>query len=165
MEDQASSQNFLSAIFGIFGIFWVEICGRKNFRRKFLIEKIFDWKNIFARPKKIYEKVNEKSKISKFRFFELFFEISKFSIFIDFFIDFLFENFLVSKNIFRFSIEFFRSKMFRRNFFRSHISSQKIMKIPKITLRKLFDEAWSSIQHHRRFPPQLQHNPIGFLLT
>ena len=34
MEDQALSHNFLSAIFGIFGIFLVEICGRKNVRRK-----------------------------------------------------------------------------------------------------------------------------------
>ena len=47
MEDQALSHNFISAIFGIFGIFLVEICGRKKIRRilfwskKNSIEKIF----------------------------------------------------------------------------------------------------------------------------
>ena len=55
MEDQASSHNFLSMIFGIFGIFWVEICGRKTVRRKFFdrfffsIEKIVFRKNNFLR--------------------------------------------------------------------------------------------------------------------
>ena len=36
----------------------------------------------------------------------------------------------------------FRSKILRRKFFRSHIPILKIPKIPKITLRKLCDEAW-----------------------
>ena len=58
-----------------------------------------------------------------------------------------------------FNRKYFRSKYFRRNFFRPHISIQKITKIPKITLRKLFDEAWSSIQHHRRFFPTIATQP------
>ena len=37
-------------------------------------------------------------------------------------------------------------EIFRRFFFRPHISIQKIPKIPKITLRKSCDEAWSSIR-------------------
>ena len=44
-------------------------------------------------------------------------EISKFPFFIDFFIDFFPENVLVSKNIFRFLIEFFFDQNFSRLFF------------------------------------------------
>ena len=40
------------------------------------------------------------------------------------------------------SIEFFRSKIFRREIFRPHIPIPNFLKIPKITLRKLCDEAW-----------------------
>ena len=66
MEDQASSHNFLSTIFGIFGIFWIEICGRKKVRRKFFDRKNFDWKNNFSknnfsRPKKIHMKKSMKN--------------------------------------------------------------------------------------------------------
>ena len=37
---------------------------------------------------------------------------------------------------------FFRSKKFRRENFRPHIPIPNFLKIPKITLRKLCDEAW-----------------------
>ena len=40
------------------------------------------------------------------------------------------------------SIEFFRSKIFRRENFRPHIPIPNFLKIPKITLRKSCDEAW-----------------------
>ena len=70
MEDQASSNNFLSVIFGILGICLIEIYGRKKNRRKFFDRKYFRLKkyfskNIFSRPKKdpkkSYDKVNEKN--------------------------------------------------------------------------------------------------------
>ena len=78
MEDQASSYNFLSVIFGILVIFWIEICGRKIFVEKKMIENIFDWfffETFFRDQKKIrkksYEKVNEKnlkkSKMTKYQ--------------------------------------------------------------------------------------------------
>ena len=46
-----------------------------------------------------------------------------------------------------FQSKIFSIKMFSTIFFRPHISIQKITKITKIALRKLFDETWSSIQH------------------
>ena len=41
-----------------------------------------------------------------------------------------------------FDRKIFRSNIFQRKKFRSHIPILKIPKIPKITLRKLCDEAW-----------------------
>ena len=67
LRHQASSHNFLSVIFGIFGIFRIGICDRKKIRRKIFDRKHFRSKNekYFSRPKhfrkKIYGKVNEKS--------------------------------------------------------------------------------------------------------
>ena len=128
MEDQALSHNFLSAIFGIFGIFLVEICGRKNVRRKmfdrkkFRLKKYFS-KNIFSRPKKILWKSQWKMTILKFRFFD-----EKIEIFI---FHWLFHrNFFWSRKIiFRkiiFSIEnFFDQTFFDENFF-DHIFRLKI---------------------------------------
>ena len=43
---------------------------------------------------------------------------------------------------FFFRSNFFRSKIFRRENFRPHIPIPNFLKIPKITLRKLCDEAW-----------------------
>ena len=71
MEDQALSRNFLSAIFGIFGIFLVEICGRNFFHRNFFdrknsrLKKYFFEKYFFETEKFSYEKVNEKWKFRK----------------------------------------------------------------------------------------------------
>ena len=81
MEDQASSNNFLSVIFGILVIFGIEICGRQNFRRKHFDRKYFRLKIFFEiyipvfrgkkNPKKSYGKVNEKnvqiSKMTKYQ--------------------------------------------------------------------------------------------------
>ena len=168
MEDQALSRNFLSAIFGIFGIFWVEICGRffrRNFvvRKKSIEKKSEKW--IFE-TKKILWKSQWKMKILKFRFFSS--KNQNFKIFI---FHWLFHRkkigfFLVSKNYFAKKYVFDRKKIrpknVRRKFFRSHISIQKIIKIPKITLIKLFNEAWSSIQHLEKFasfpPPTIATN-------
>ena len=75
--------------------------------------------------------------------------------FIDFFIGFFSDLFLVSfsKNIF--SIENIFDQNVFDDFFWPHISIQKITKIPKITLRKLFDETWSSIQHQIWSSPKM----------
>ena len=50
LRHQASSYNFLSVIFGILGIFWIGICGRKMFRRKIFGRTIFRSKNHFSKP-------------------------------------------------------------------------------------------------------------------
>ena len=152
MEDKAASHNFLSMIFGIFGFFWLEICGRKKFRRKIFDRKHFrskkiNFRKIFFRGQQFFLwKSQWTMKNSKFWFFDEKIEILKFSFFIDFFIGFFWSR----KNIFRkniFSIEIFFGQIFFDDFFfRSHIWIQKVIKIPKITLRKLFDEAWCSIQ-------------------
>ena len=49
LRHQASSYNFLSVIFGILGIFWIGICGRKMFRRKTFGRKNFDRKIVFQK--------------------------------------------------------------------------------------------------------------------
>ena len=78
MEDQASSHNFLSVIFGILGIFLIRICGRKKtFVEHFLIEKNLAKKseNIF-RGQKIFEKCSLK-KSMKIENFEISKKIQK----------------------------------------------------------------------------------------
>ena len=122
----------------------------KIFVGKVLIEKNFDRKNkfsknIFSRPKKILWKSQWKMKILKFQCFRLFRrknQISKFAFFIDFFIGFFFENFLISKNIFRFFDNIFWSWkfLFFCGFF--SISTQNFIRNPKIILRK-------SCEHHK----------------
>ena len=144
-----ASHAVLSMIFGFLSKFWIgEV-------KNILKENIFSrWKTFpkkskkcFSRPKnlreKSYEKVNEKWKFRNFRKnrnFEIF-------IFHWFFHWFFFRMFFGLKKYFSiFDRKFFRPKFFRRKKFRPHISTQKISKIQKITLRKLSDETWSSIQ-------------------
>ena len=146
---QASSHNFISVIFGIFGKFGIEICEHIFFHRNFLIEFFFDRKNrkFFGRKKnRSKKKVGRKKIRSKKKVIEIFCD--------DFFFrpNFFFDQLCFSIDFFSIKkIRFFRSIFFRWNifdetfstiFFCSHISIPNFPKIPKITLRKLCDEAW-----------------------
>ena len=159
---QASSHNFLSAIFGILGKFGIGIgnpkfSGRFFFRRK-KSENCFV-ENILG-PKKFdfWSKKNSMKKLLKIQNFEIsknfrkIFEISKFWIFIDFFN----ENFFDQKSIFfgpkfffdkTFS-DFFRRKFCRSIFFRVPISIPNFPKIPKIILRTACDRSKNTNSTH-----------------
>ena len=107
VEDQASSHNFLSVIFGIFGKIWIGICERKKNRRKFFIEIFFDRKTkskTFGRKKYRLKKNVEnifrsKKKVIEKHFRRLFFSVN-FFFSIDFFRSIFFRPIVFSKYFF-----------------------------------------------------------------
>ena len=137
--------------------FLVRICGRKIFVGKKLTEKKFDRKNNvsknkFSRPKKFPMKKSMKNENFEISIFSSKNQNFKFFIF-----HWLFHRiFLVSKN-------YFSKNIFSTDFFRPHISTQEIPKIPKIALRKLCNKVWSSIQLFS--PLKVIQSPPGIRLT
>ena len=140
-------------IFGILGNFRIDIEKNPSKNKKIQDQHIFSKKsgNIFSRPKKFREKKsmkksmkNENFKISIFSGF--FSEISKFSIFIDFFIDF--PRFFCSRKLFfrlfrqcfiYFLMDFFlyRSEIFPR-FQKSYLENRAVSLNIRKTKSSLF---------------------------
>ena len=120
-----------------------EIFSSKKIRKR-LVEKIFGTKIFDFPPKKISMK--KSMKIQNFeisKMFRKFFEISKFWIFIDFFIDFFFgkKSKILGPKKFStksFRIFFFDEKIFDKKI-GSPISIPNDLKIPKIILRTACD--------------------------
>ena len=132
---------------------WSKNCSSKK-NRKRLVEKNFGTKKFrFLVERLFVEKVNDNSKFWDFEKISKKIEISKFWIFIGFFIGLFRQKIeIVWSKMFstkRFRV-FFRRFVFRQKYFRVPISIPNFPKIPKITLRTACDHLKNTNSAHEK---------------
>ena len=156
---------FSKCVFSNLGNFWNQNMWSRFFRRKKWSQNCWSKNSkYFSRPKKfrenIYEKIYEKWKFQNFDFFDFFsrnFEIFDFH--------WLFHRFFLqmfgSRKIFSgFFVNFFDEKKSTKKSI-TYSDSKNPQASKKNSLRKLYDEAWSSVQPLLHPPPpKFKHSRV-----